>query len=301
MQFREMRASDALICLGVGTYARTTAIDRLVDGFLASQPDVKKQIISLGAGSDTRFFRLMGRKEKPNVVYHELDFPSNTAQKLALIKKSANLKRLIGDEADCTWTDVEVHCPSYHLHAIDLRTLHPKDEASSPTKAIPQIDPSLPTLVLSECCLTYLKPDATDAVVNYFANTALNSNTPFGLALYEPINPFDAFGKVMISNLAARGIVLQTVHKYSSLEAQKARLRSYGLKDGVGAVDADFLHERWIDEGEKERLNRVEMLDEVEELRMLMRHYCVAWGWRDGENGAVWKRWRAVESQDGEI
>ena len=281
-----------------GTYARTTAIDRLVDDFLASQPAAKKQIVSLGAGSDTRFFRLRSRGDsKPDVIYHELDFPSNTAQKVALIRKSARLKSLLGDEQQIVWTDDEVHSPFYHLHAVDLRSLHPSDASSSDARSLPHLDRDLPTLILSECCLTYLRPEAADDVVQYFAKTALNPETPLGLALYEPINPFDAFGKVMISNLAARGIVLQTVHKYSSLAAQKARLKLYGFSDGQGAVDADFLHERWIDEEEKERLNRVEMLDEVEELRMLMRHYCVAWGWRDGSDAGVWERWKVVESQ----
>ena len=42
-----------------GYFARQTAIDTLIDGFLKAGGDtVKKQIISLGAGFDTRFFQL---------------------------------------------------------------------------------------------------------------------------------------------------------------------------------------------------------------------------------------------------
>lgn len=42
--------------INVGTHHRTYAIDRLVERFLEKGG---KQIVSLGAGSDTRFWRLM--------------------------------------------------------------------------------------------------------------------------------------------------------------------------------------------------------------------------------------------------
>lgn len=280
-----------------GTYARTKAIDRLVDDFLAAQPEVPKQIVSLGAGSDTRFFRLMSKGQQPKVVYHELDFLANTRHKLDAVRKSTRLKALIGEDPTASWTEDEVHSVRYHLHAIDLRTLNPDSASHEASRLLPQIDPQLPTLLLSECCLTYLQPAAADAVVNFFVHKVLDPQTPLGLVLYEPINPFDAFGKVMVSNLAARGIVLQTLHKYSSLEAQKARLKLYGFADGQRAVDVDFLHEHWIEEEEKSRISQVEMLDEVEELVLLMKHYCVAWGWRNGELATVWEHWSRVESQ----
>jgi len=68
-----------------GTYVRTTAIDRLVKRFLDTEPGHPKQIISLGAGSDTRFWRLCCNADdaSSSVVYHELDFESNVNQKRA--------------------------------------------------------------------------------------------------------------------------------------------------------------------------------------------------------------------------
>lgn len=45
-----------------GTYMRTSSIDRLFDTFLGHDVDAKKQVISLGAGSDTRFFRRARKK-----------------------------------------------------------------------------------------------------------------------------------------------------------------------------------------------------------------------------------------------
>ncbi|MCJ1244896.1 hypothetical protein MMC30_002097 [Trapelia coarctata] len=274
-----------------GTYVRTRAIDLLVEEFLYSSPSTRHQIISLGAGSDTRFFRLSSQPRPPNVLYHELDFPINTASKIATINSSPALRQYIGNSLFNLATDTELHAPNYHIHAVDLRTLDREwvrgrssggGVGAEGEGKLGHIDPALPTLLISECCLTYLAPDTADAVVRHFINV-LSPAAPVALILYEPINPFDAFGKVMVSNLAARGIVLQTLQRYHSLEAQRGRMKSYGFVDGQGAVDIDFVWDVWVEAEEKKRMAGLEMLDEVEELNLLAKHYCVAWGWRDGK------------------
>lgn len=117
------------------------------------------------------------------------------------------------------------------------------------------------------------------------------------MVLYEPIRPDDAFGRTMVANLATRGIQLQTLQEYASLEAQRRRLRELGLDRGQVAADVDFIWERWVNEREKERVAGLEMLDEMEEWRLLARHYCVAWGWRDTPGG-VFEGWREMEGQE---
>lgn len=101
----------------------------------------------------------------------------------------------------------------------------------------------------------------------------------------------------MVSNLAARGIQLQTLNKYASLAAQRARLREQGFGSGQAAADIDFIWERWVGEEEKERVASVEMLDEMEEWQLLARHYCIAWGRRDGDDTSVFGGWKSLESQ----
>ncbi|SLM39308.1 S-adenosyl-L-methionine-dependent methyltransferase-like [Lasallia pustulata] len=273
-----------------GTYVRTIAIDSLVDRFLSQNPSRRKQIISLGAGSDTRFFRLMSRSAGPSLVYHELDFPANTRHKIAAIKRSPTLTQCLGSGLEIAPDGSSLSSSNYHIHALDLRTLYP----SSPT-TLPTLDASLPTLLISECCLIYLPPSAADAVISHFS-TLFPPSTPLGLIVYEPINPFDAFGKVMVANLAARGIVMQTLHRYGSLEAQKERLRMYGFGGGREAKDVGALWERWVGGEEKERVAGLEMVDEVEEWELLAGHYCVAWGWKGGagEGEEVWLGWKGL-------
>ena len=276
-----------------GTYVRSTAIDQLVTRFLHAEPKTKKQIISLGAGSDTRFFRLWNGSAigESGVEYHELDFESNINRKRSIVRGSTKLTEHMNQ--------AEKKGSSYRLHAIDLRDL----TAKSPP-AIPGLDQELPTLFLSECCLCYLPPDLATSVIQYFT---MHLKGPIALVLYEPIRPFDAFGKTMVSNLASRGIHLQTLKRYSTLEAQRQRLRLAGFTDGQGARDVHQLWEsnEWVDDAERERIEKLEWLDEVEEWKLLASHYCVAWGWKGGIFREAWSSLdgsrTAAEARDDEV
>ena len=102
---------------------------------------------------------------------------------------------------------------------------------------------------------------------------------------------------MMESNLASRGIHLQTLHTYSTLAKQRARLKEVGFSDGQEAADVDFLWENWVTPEEKDRVSRCEMLDEIEEWKLLAEHYCVAWGCRsdgDADMQVFDKAWKGL-------
>jgi [phosphatase 2A protein]-leucine-carboxy methyltransferase len=251
----------------------------------------------------------------------------NTSAKIKAIRSSPLLRRTIqideAPEAKHANGDImaspaadALHLPNYHIHPVDLRTLAAEAGKTSVSKTesdsvngtennatstpaqdvLPGVDTSLPTLLISECCLTYLSPPDADGVVDYFSQTLFPPTTPLGLIIYEPIRPEDPFGKTMVSNLAARGIHLQTLHKYSSLPAQRQRLLEHGFQTGQGAVDIDSIWNNWISGAEKERVARLEMLDEIEEWRLLAQHYCVAWGWRNVSNDSDFRSWNELRS-----
>ncbi|KAL1585996.1 hypothetical protein WHR41_04903 [Cladosporium halotolerans] len=253
-----------------GTYVRSTAIDKLVLRFLQAEPGIRKQIISLGAGSDTRYLRIVGdHAGQDGVVYHELDFETNVAAKKAVIERSPAL-------ADRLQKMKDGGC-SYHLHSVDLRDL---------PSSLPGIETDLPTLILSECCLCYMPPEQATTAVKYF-NDRITS--PIGLVIYEPVRPFDAFGRTMVSNLASRGIHMQTLKRYSSLDAQRQRLKMAGFdKQGARDVHQIWETDAWVSEAERERVERLEWLDEVEEWQLLASHYCIAWGWKGQTFDSAW-------------
>lgn len=101
----------------------------------------------------------------------------------------------------------------------------------------------------------------------------------------------------MISNLQTRNIHLPTLTAYPKLADQRARLSSYGFDNGAKAADTDFIWKHWISDDEKERVAALEMLDELEELELLLRHYCFAWGWRDGGSHVFSQAWADVQEQ----
>lgn len=90
----------------------------------------------------------------------------------------------------------EILSPTYCLHSKDIRTL-------SSESTLPQyLDPNLLTIFLSECCLIYMDQEKATDLLNWISNTFKSPGV--GIILYEPIGGHDAFGKMMIKNLAVR-------------------------------------------------------------------------------------------------
>jgi [phosphatase 2A protein]-leucine-carboxy methyltransferase len=319
-------ASQRLPIINRGTYVRTTTVDRLVEEFLAGSDDDhsrSRQIVSLGAGMDTRYWRLRSRGRTSHLAYHELDFATQTATKLARVRANmALLGPAAGEEGQLhtetadgrlvRWgfeqprqdptTTVTETTPSgsgtYWCHALDLRDLAAAvakaDDAGTPVDNVlaafvPGLRPDVPTLLLSECCLCYLDIQTADWVVRSFTSAL----TSVGLVLYEPLGPDDDFGRMMTRNLAARGLTMPTVAAYPDREAQRERLRRAGFVGGQRARSVAALWEA-ADERERAKVDALEGLDEVEEWALLGAHYGVAWGWRAaGVADEAWRAWAA--------
>jgi len=294
---------EGLISWTAGSYARTTALDKLVHAFLRRDTSQKRQVVSLGAGTDTRCFRLFGgdgegvaHAHAQNVEYHEIDFPQVCVSKMRTVQASAVLSRVLPDAAPCrdendgSWTArTGVPGSRYFCHGIDLRRF----------THVPGLDPDAATLVISECCLCYLDVSVADGVLAYFSRTVAAA-ARLGVVLYEPVRAADAFGQVMMRNLAARRVVMPTVLAYGEPEDQVSRLEGLGFGGGEGMAGArcvpmDEVWDRWIGQEETKRVSKLEGLDEVEEWQLLSRHYAIAWAWRGAEFG-----WEKGESDDRE-
>lgn len=233
----------------------------------------KAQIISLGAGSDTRAFNIFSKYGSNKVVFHEIDFSVTTTKKIQTIVSTPKISQLIWESQNVpTELSDEIHTRHYHLHARDLRTI----QATSPL--LEGMDTSLPTLVISECCLCYLQPEESDAVLHWLSSNFQNN---LSITVYEPIGGNDSFGQVMIENLASRGISLPTLKQFPTLESQVNRLDQKGFTDSshkfAAAADIWYIFESWIPDSEKERISKLEVLDEIEELSLLLKHYCISW------------------------
>lgn len=72
---------------------------------------------------------------------------------------------------------------------------------------------------------------------------------------------------------------MPTLEAYPLPADQTTRLLNLGFSQAM-ARTIDEVWQTWIPVQEKERVDALEGLDEVEEWQLLADHYVVAWGWR---------------------
>lgn len=179
----------------------------------------------------------------------------------------------------------------YCCHPLDLRRL-PYTPSMKTLDYFHGIRRDLPTLIISECCLCYLEVDNAQDVIKWFADRIPS----LGIVLYEPIGVDTSFGQMMVANLASRNITMPTVKMYKTLSDQEQRLSDAGFKTadvdgGQEAKTIEHIWENWTSVDEKERVDSLEGLDEVEEWQILARHYAVVWGWR---GNLEWENWKSI-------
>lgn len=257
-----------------GTYLRTESINKVVEKYVEAHPTC--QIVSLGGGSDTRCFRVLA--ETPNVVYTEIDFPESTKIKKLAIAGSKTLQAIVGaslepvvvsSKTQFADMDSDLHTDRYHLVGLDLRTL-----AGEGASKLWFLDPLVPTLVISECVLCYLSPEDNEKVILYWKRVLALPT----FVIYEPMALGDAFGDTMAHNLRLRGIDLQSFQEYPDLRSRKVFFERLGLNTSLtdlALVGGYSGLSSWLDVPDQRRVARLEMIDEVEEIRLLLQHYCL--------------------------
>lgn len=267
-----------------GTYVRTTAVDALVGDFLDEYADAQAgsktcQVVSLGAGTDTRWARFsrdpLVKAKMRACRWIEVDFAETMDGKRGMLER-AGFADAVAQGQD--WVGV----------AMDLRELvsagGPEDgsgQAAQESKLAQAVDGSLPTLLLSEMCLTYLPPaSASTPALAAIAGSLIPEPTPLHAVLYEPLAPSDAFGRTMIQNLAGRGIKLPGLEGLPTLDSHGQRLTEVGFEEFQAMTVGHWWRDK-VGAAEKDRLRAVEMVDEEEEWDLLAGHYGVVWAWRN--------------------
>lgn len=297
------------LLINIGTALRSGEVDARVHAFLQSaslqipsneQPVAGVQILSLGAGSDTRFWRLSESDVRtPSLTqkhlaarvqrYVEVDYAQITANKASAIRKHDELRVPLGTLKESE-NESEIHSATYVLLAEDLHTLGGEAPMAGMDRLLAQLDPNVPTLLLWECVLAYMDPSAANRFLgrlfSYFPHVAILC---YDMCISgdhaEPGAPPDRFGRMMLQNLSARRLELPGARKYTtpaSYAERFQRLLQDAHEKGTVHSDAYSLRRVWLalDGAERHRLSRLEGLDEVEELEMLLGHYCMSWAER---------------------
>jgi len=175
----------------------------------------------------------------------------------------------------------------YNLLPVDLRTppatsLAPFLASGSGKDDEPLLSPSLPTLLLFECVLAYMSPDASNALirwfVDYFAAAGATAG-PLGGVVYEMFKLNDAFGRVMLNNLKSRGVSLPGAEPRTDINSLSRRFLDVGFTTAQ-ALTLREIRRAYVEPRELRRIAQLEMLDEVEELELVLDHYAISWGVR---------------------
>uniref|UniRef100_A0A672H5H9 Leucine carboxyl methyltransferase 1 n=1 Tax=Salarias fasciatus TaxID=181472 RepID=A0A672H5H9_SALFA len=255
-----------------GYYARVQGVNHLLDAFIR-RAECNCQVINLGAGLDTTFWRLKDENLLPRKFF-EVDFPTVVARKIHHIKTKPPLSRAIIETHSTDSLLLDAHSldsDRFCIIGVDLRDISNLDEKLKKF----QLNPELPTLLLSECVLVYMTPSHSSNLLHWAAET-------FHTAMfinYEQVNMSDRFGQVMIENLQRRHCTLAGVEACQSLESQRERFLKNGWEH-ADALDMMTVYSM-LPADDVARMERLEFLDEKELLEQLLQHYSICWASRD--------------------
>lgn len=266
-----------------GYWARVTALDTLRAEFLHSgrrssgdneSSSQRRQIICLGGGFDTGWLRYKSTHSDEEVspdkvLWVDVDLGPVIAKKTELMtgtsEESKRFQPTLGVTTPLPKPHIGFTAPSYGVVAGDLRDTTALEGA---LKAV-GIDFSIPTLLVSECVLIYLPKASEQALLAWIGSRFAAP----ALVLYEQIaggSSPDAFGRVMLRNLAARGIKLPAIA--DSKEDLQGRLVAAGLSKAVAGTTMRGVYDG-LPAADRARISRLELFDEFEEWNLLMEHY----------------------------
>uniref|UniRef100_A0A3P9IX54 Leucine carboxyl methyltransferase 1 n=1 Tax=Oryzias latipes TaxID=8090 RepID=A0A3P9IX54_ORYLA len=255
-----------------GYYARVQGVNFLLDAFL-KKTQCNCQVINLGAGLDTTFWRLKDNNLMPRKFF-EVDFPTIVSRKIHYIKTKPPLSKTIIETHSTDSLLLDAHSldsDRYCIIGADLRNISDMEEKLKKF----QLNTELPTLVLTECVLVYMTPSQSSGLIRWVAET-------FHTAMfinYEQANMCDRFGQVMIENLQRRQCMLAGVETCQSLDLQKERFLRSGWEH-ASALDMITVYSM-LPQEDVGRIERLEFLDEGELLQQLLQHYSISWATKD--------------------
>ncbi|XP_051566377.1 tRNA wybutosine-synthesizing protein 4 [Myxocyprinus asiaticus] len=253
-----------------GYYVRWKAVDHCVKQFLhVTKSCLRRQILSLGAGFDSLFFRLHAEGALEGVAVFEVDFPEVARRKAALISSKAYLKDTLPDwETVLTQQTNGVFIKSghYNLLGVDVR----KEQEVEVTLSRAGLQWDAPTLILSEVVLTYMETQWSDAVIGWTAKLLPQSM----FVMYEQIQPDDPFGRVMQNHFMKLNSTIHALKQYPDTVAQTQRFIQKGWEKCV-CMNMNQFYFDLLPDGERQRVERMEPFDEFEEWHEKCSHYFI--------------------------
>lgn len=254
-----------------GYYVRARAVRHCVRAFLertrAAPGAPRAQILSLGAGSDSLYFRLKAAGRLSRAAVWEVDFPDVARRKAERIRETPALCAFTGPfRSGDPAAALCLESVDYRLLGLDLRQLERLDQAL----AAAGLDGAAPTLLLAEAVLTYLEPENAAALVAWAAQ-----RFPDALfVIYEQMRPHDPFGQFMQQHFQQLNSPLHGLDRFPDVASQQHRFLQAGWT-ACRAVDMNEFYRCFLPAEERRRVENLEPFDEFEEWHLKCAHYFI--------------------------
>ncbi|KAM3142116.1 hypothetical protein pb186bvf_005770 [Paramecium bursaria] len=243
-----------------GYWQRIHIFRRVIQKFI--QLHNQCQIISLGCGYDTLPFIKIKQHQDRQFKYYETDLEVVVKKKIKKIQQSPKIKGLLNDLV----IGDTIQSQKYALFGCDLQI---QEKFFKGLEEL-NINYNLPTIIFAECVLTYIDSKATDNLLKAMKQKFAHLD----FLNYEMFNPNDQFGKMMVKNFEYRGCPLIGIDAYPSLHSQIERLTNLGYEN-VKIADMKTLYHKGTDQEERQRIEKIELMDEWEEWNIMQSHYFV--------------------------
>lgn len=248
-----------------GYYVRNKSIQLTFEKsvqFLANK-NQPFQILSIGAGFDTTFFSIHHKYKPDNLTFFEIDLPCNVERKVNLIFNSEKCQPMIWNKVMNSNDGKSINTDLYRLFACDLA------DTGQLKQKLEQFDFDfkLPTLILSECVITYMKEKHSSKLVSFLAEVLEHA----AFFVYEQCLPDDGFGAFMVKHFENIGSPIMGLEKFKTESEQVNRYLEAGwCKCKVYTLTSIFLN---MDTKEVERIKSLDQFDEFEEFLLKCSHY----------------------------
>ena len=225
----------------------------------------------------------------------ELDLSIVVKRKIKVIKSKSTFYQFcvenypnfkIGESG----SNPKITSDKYSLRSCDLNNI----ESLGKILQEEGLDPEAPTLVISECVMIYLEPEAVQEMINFVSKTFKQSI----FMDYEMFNPTSNFGKMMVKNFKERGVPLVSIDNFRTLP-EIEKMYTQGGFDSCRAIDMHTIFTQFLPKSELMRIRKLEWLDEIEEIALIQSHYFISIAKKNGLDSENWFKELGFESLSG--
>ena len=216
---------------------------------------IPRQIINLGCGLDTTAFNLLASQDDcVSFKYVDIDLPDVTNPKMQVIREDPKIRNLLGDNTKFGGDLLQVQSERYTLASSDITKLDNLDEKLR----LAGINFSLPTMVVTEFVLAYIKSAEIEALIDYFAEK-------FPCLCFVDFctsNLNSDFGKREMDVLEQRGIPFIAKEYYWSPSTVRQTYEARGFVHE--SITMQEMLDDYVDPSERQRIGKIEPIEQSE-------------------------------------